>query len=65
MNKKLVFKAILAAFMCLLVLYVAYLYALNGRYIYTRDHAVFDKWEKCFILPRNDGKLLYFKDAEN
>lgn len=63
MNKKVIVQAALAVIVCVSALYVAYLYALNGRYIYTKERIVFDKWEKCYIQPQIDGSLRYFKDA--
>lgn len=65
MEKKYITKWIIILVISIPFIVIAYLYVLNGRYIYTRNHVVFDKWEKCYILPLDGGKLKYFKDSED
>lgn len=63
MEKKYITKWMIILVVSIPFMVIAYLYALNGRYIYTKERIIFDKWEKCYIQPKIDGSLRYFKDA--
>lgn len=55
-------KRFLKCIFLVLALIVAFLFALNGRYMLVeKEWVVMDKWTKTLIVPNDDGKYEVYR----